>query len=103
MFYCLPLKDEPTSAPVFYVHNQTEKIKLRTEWSCDSEEHHILPSYDPNGVVEATYSNGFTDFLKLTLRRLETQREMYLNFLLQMNEDFDDDLLQDSLDLLGAL
>jgi hypothetical protein len=41
--------------------------------------------------------------VEVTTKKLMTPQEMYLHFMLHMNEDFDDDLLHDALRLLTEI
>ena len=54
-------------------------------------------------MIEAEHDNGDVSEISVTTKRLMTPREMYLHFMLHINEDFDDDLLQDAVELLADL
>jgi hypothetical protein len=52
-------------------------------------------------LVQAEYANGDVREMLVRVRRMMVKKEVYLQFLLHLNEDFDDDLLQDALELLS--
>lgn len=62
-----------------------------------------IPGFDTSTVIEAEHDNGDVSEISVTTKRLMTPKEMYLHFMLHINEDFDDDLLQDAVELLTDL
>jgi hypothetical protein len=49
------------------------------------------------------HENSNVREVKIVVKRLMTVVEMYVHFMLHMNEDFDDDLLQDALEIIGQI
>lgn len=45
--------------------------------------------------------NGDVEEVTVTVKKVMDPKEISLHFLLHLNEDFDDDLLQDAIDLLN--
>ena len=88
---------------VFYVDNKSEKIVYEHVWKATNQSHFFLPGYDPNALIEAIHENAEVSELKVINKRLMTIPEIYLHLLQGVNEDFDDDLLQDSLEVLGYI
>ncbi len=88
---------------MLYIDNQTETVALMGTWKPSSRTHFYLPGYDSNCLIEAIHDNSEVSSIKVTTKRLMTVSEMYLHFLLSLNEDFDDDLLQDALDEMDCI
>lgn len=59
-----------------------------------------MPGWDSATVVEGFHTNGDVDNVKVTVKKIMDPKEISLHFLLHLNEDFDDDLLQDAIELL---
>jgi hypothetical protein len=93
-------KGQALLSPVFYVHNEREEIISVEQWRASSTVNFYIPGFDTSTVIEAQHANGDVDSIEVTTKRLMTQKEMYLHFMLHINEDFDDDLLQDAVELL---
>jgi hypothetical protein len=51
----------------------------------------------------AEYDNGDVKDIHVTNRRMTQMKEIAVHFMLHINEDFDDDLLQDGLELLDLI
>lgn len=51
-------------------------------------------------MVQAYFENGDVQSMDISIKKVMDPREISLHFLLHMNEDFDDDLLQDAIELL---
>jgi hypothetical protein len=62
-----------------------------------------IPGYDGSSLVLAEFDNGDVKEIHLTIKRLAEMKEVALHFMLHINENFDDDLLQDALELLGLI
>ena len=56
--------------------------------------------YDPSLLVEWWKQNNVEE-VRVKKTRSISMRSMFMHFLLCLNQDFDDDLLQDALKLLG--
>lgn len=89
------------TTPVYYVNNETEEIIYKSEWrSICHASHFFFPAWDAGCVVQATHDNGDCKEIKISVQKVLNNKEMFLHFLLHLNEDFDDDLLQDAVELV---
>lgn len=88
------------TSPVYYVNNEREEIIATEEWICTNKTHFYIPGFDTSTIIEADHENGDISEVIITTKRLMTPKEMYLHFMLHIHEDFDDDLLQDAVELL---
>ena len=76
-----------------YSHEEEEKNKRLIEIRADP--------FDPEFYLEAQHD--LDQMILLIKRSVFLLKERYMSFLLHLNEDFDDDLLLDSLDVLDCL
>ena len=89
------------TTPVYYVHNETEEIIHRETWQATSwADNFFFPAWDGSVVVEAYKMNGDCEDCTFTTKKMVEPKEISMHFLLHLNEDFDDDLLQDAVELL---
>lgn len=88
---------------MLYIDNFTESVVLNGVWRPTSLSHFYLPGYDPNLIIEAFHPNSDVSSIEITTKRLLTVAEMSLHFLLSLNEDLDDDLLQDALESMDYI
>jgi dynactin complex subunit len=51
-------------------------------------------------LVQSYHENGDVEDIVVTCKKVMEPKEISLHFLLHLNEDFDDDLLQDAIELL---
>jgi hypothetical protein len=51
-------------------------------------------------MVQTYFENGDVQSMDISIKKVMDPKEISLHFLLHMNEDFDDDLLQDAIELL---
>jgi hypothetical protein len=87
--------------PIFYVNNETEEIIAQDTWKCSAwTSNFYFPGYDGSALVQVEKENGDVKEMIVTVKKIMDPKEISLHFLLTLNEDFDDDLLQDALDLL---
>lgn len=93
-------KGQPLTTPVYYVHNQREEIIATETWEATCKTNFYIPGFDTSTVIEAKHATGDVNEVEVTTKRLVTPHEMYLHFMLHINEDFDDDLLHDAIKLL---
>ncbi len=52
-------------------------------------------------LIEAIHENSNVNEVKIITKRLTECKEIYLHFMLHIEEDFDDDLLSDAIELLA--
>jgi hypothetical protein len=87
--------------PVYYVHNESEEIVFRDTWeSTCYADNFFFPAWDGSTVVQAYHLNGDCDYCNFSVKKMIDPKEISLQFLLHLNEDLDDDLLQDAIELL---
>ena len=55
--------------------------------------------YNPHYLITGDYDSA-KNIVKVQLRQLAELKDIHMNFLLDMNEDFDDDLLMDAIELI---
>jgi hypothetical protein len=97
-FYFQDGKVETT--PVYYVDNETETILAYDEWQCTYRTKYYLPGFDSSTLIEGEYENGDIEEFTIWVKKVLDPKEIALHFLLHINEDFDDDLLQDAIELM---
>jgi hypothetical protein len=53
-------------------------------------------------LIQSEFQNGDIESIKITIKKMMEPKEISLHFLIHLdpNENFDDDLLQDAVDLL---
>lgn len=91
----------PLDSPVFFVNNEREEIiPFEETWKSSSCYFFYVPGYDNSTMVESFHTHGDVTEVDVSVIRLVTYKEVYLHFLLHLNEDFDDDLLKDAVELL---
>ncbi len=101
MFRTFDFKDgKPLKTPIYYINNETEEIVATGEWECS-----YLHKDEPTGVdsgmlVHNTYENGDCDWFTCETVKVMNPKEISLHFLLSMNKNFDDDLLQDVVEMI---
>lgn len=89
------------TTPVYYVNHETEEIIYRETWeSTCYADHFYFPAWDGSTVIEAYHLNGDCEDCTFTTKKMVDPKEISMHFLLHLNEDFDDDLLQDAVELL---
>lgn len=94
-------KGEPLETPVYYIKNETEEIVAQETWKCTCyAARYYFPGWDGNLLVQSYHENGDVDDIVVTSKKVMEPKEISLHFLLHLNEDFDDDLLQDAIELL---
>jgi hypothetical protein len=69
-------------------------------WEDSCYANFYVPGYDTAKLITAYYDNGNVQEIQVEQRRMAEKREVALHFMLHLNEDFDDDLLQDAIELL---
>jgi hypothetical protein len=94
-------KGEAQLSPIYFVNNTTEEIVATEYWRCSCYRNNFFfPAWDSSTVVVAEHLNGDCDKVEVTINKVMNHQEISLHFLLHLNEDFDDDLLQDAIELL---
>ena len=88
------------TTPVYYIDNETETIVAHDEWQCTYRTKYFVPGFDSSTLIESEYENGDVDNFTLWVKKILDPKEIALHFLLHINEDFDDDLLQDAIELM---
>jgi len=63
----------------------------------------FISGSDSSNLIMAEYDNGDVKDIHVTNRRMTQMKEIAVHFMLHINEDFDDDLLQDGLELLDLI
>ena len=97
-FYFLDGKVQ--TSPVYYVNNESEKIIAQDEWQCTYRTKYYVPGFDSATLIESEYENGDVEDFTVNVKKILDPKEIALHFLLHINEDFDDDLLQDAVQLM---
>lgn len=87
-------------SPVFYVDNETEQIIAQESWKATCYTNFYQPGFDTGTMIEAIHENGNVREVTVITSKFMLPQEVYLHFLLHINEDFDDDLLKDAIELL---
>ncbi len=67
---------------------------------CNYRTKYTFPGYDSFVMLESQYENANVKEFKCSYKKLVELREIILFFLLQMYEDFDEDLLQNVVELI---
>jgi hypothetical protein len=70
------------------------------EWECSYRTKYFVPGFDSCTLIEGEYENGDVQEFTVMTKKILDPKEISLHFLLHINDDFDDDLLQDAIDLL---
>lgn len=102
MFRTFDFKDgKPLPTPIFYVDNEKEEIVSQDTWECS-----YLHKDEPTGVdsgmlIHNEYENGDCKWFVCESVKVVNQKELTLFFMLQMNPNFDEDLLQDVVEMIG--
>ena len=87
--------------PVYYVHNESEEIIYRDTWkSTCYADNFFYPAWDGSTMVQTYHLNGDCEDCIFTMKKMVDPKEISMHFLLHLHEDFDDDLLQDAVELL---
>lgn len=73
------------------------------EWTPSSHINFSISGNDSSNLIVAEYENGDVKEIHVTVKRLSELKEVVLHFMLHINEDFDDDLLQDALNLMELI
>lgn len=89
--------------PVYYVSNETESIIAKQTWKCTYITKYFIPGYDSSMLMQNEYENGEVSWFTVKLKKIMDPKEIALHFMLHINEEFDDDLLQDALELLEQI
>ena len=70
-------------------------------WKCSCySDNYFFPGWDGSVFIQAEHTNTECEEVKIISRKLVDLKEISLLFLLHINDDFDDDLLQDTVKLL---
>lgn len=93
-------KSRPASTPVYYIDNNTEELIAEESWECSHLFKFSVPGYDNSYLIEAQYENEDVHLIKLACKRPAEQKMLGLHLLLELHENFDDNLLQDILECL---
>lgn len=72
-------------------------------WLCSYLTKYFIPGFDNSTLMEGEYENSNVEEFTLKIKKVMDPKEIALHFMLHINDDFDDDLLQDSLELLGFI
>ena len=51
-------KGAPLETPIYYIHNESEKIIAEDKWKCSYLHKYDFPGYDGNMLVESLYENA---------------------------------------------
>lgn len=73
------------------------------KWKPSSHINFFVSGSDSSNLIMAEYDNGDVKEIHVTVKRLSDLKEVALHFMLHINEDFDDDLLQDALHLMDLI
>jgi hypothetical protein len=73
------------------------------KWTPSSHLNFFISGSDSSNLIMAEYDNGDVKEIHVTVKRPSDLKEVAIHFMLHINEDFDDDLLQDALDLMGLI
>jgi len=94
-------KGQVLETPIYYINNETEEIVSKETWkSTCFASRFFFPGWDGSVVVQSEHQNGDCDYIVITAKKVMDPKEISMHFLLHLNPDFDDDLLQDAIDLL---
>jgi hypothetical protein len=88
------------NSPAYLVHNPSETIAAQVVWRCEAEFNFYVPGYESNSLLMAQFPPGDVREISITRYMFVSPKDVYLRFMLQINEDFDDDLLQDAIEML---
>lgn len=86
--------------PVFYINNQTEKVEVRDTWEATCYVNFFVPGFENDTVIEGLYDNGDLKEILVTTKKIVDLREISLHSMLNLNQDFEDDLLFDAIELI---
>lgn len=101
MFRTFDFKDgKPLETPIYYINNETEQIVADEKWFC-SYLHKDEPTAVESGMlVHNQYENGDCDWFICETVKIVNPKEISMHFMLSLNENFDDDLLQDVVEMI---
>jgi hypothetical protein len=86
---------------IFYVDNETEEVVFTETWKQPKNwPNYFFPCWKDSSFTRAEYDDKKFEEVTLEIKEIMDLRNQYLQFLLHLNEDFDDDLLQDAISLL---
>lgn len=88
------------STPVYYINNETEEIVAEEKWECTYRSKYYFPGYDGSIIFDCLFENGDVKEFTVMAKKVMNPKELTLHFLLQLNEEFDDDLLQDVVEMI---
>ncbi len=81
--------------PVYYFSNNNFEIISQSKWVCSYLTKYTFPGYDGHLMIESEYENGQVKEFKCWYKKLIEYKELIMFFLLEINENFDDDLMQE--------
>jgi hypothetical protein len=88
-------------SPIFYVDNQTEEVVFTEIWKQPKNwPNYFFPCWKDSSFTRPEYDDKKFEEVTLEIKEIMDLSNQYLQFLLHLNEDFDDDLLQDAMSLL---
>lgn len=79
--------------PVFYVSNESERVLVEEKWECSYLHKYEFPGYDGDMMIENLYENGDCEWFECIEKKFWNHKESMLHIMLQLNSDFDEDLL----------
>jgi hypothetical protein len=85
---------------VVYFSNTNYQPIFGEKWKCTYRTKYFFPGYDAYTMIENEYENGAVSEFTCKYKKLIEYKEILLFFMLEMNEDFDDGLLQDVVELI---
>jgi hypothetical protein len=94
-------KGEIQETPVMYFSNTNCQEIFRESWLCTYRTKYVFPGYDAYAMLENEYENG-GNICEFTCRykKMIEFKEILMFFMLEINENFDDDLMQDVVEMI---
>jgi hypothetical protein len=93
-------KGELQETPVGYFSNTNCQPIFWENWRCTYKAKYFFPGYDAYTMIENEYENANVSEFSSKYKKLIEYKEILLFFMLEINEDFDDGLLQDVVELI---
>lgn len=90
----------PLETPVYYINNETEEIVAEETWKCSYLFKYEFPGYDGGMIIDSQFENGDVSEVTVSAKKVMNPREIYMFFMLEMNPDFDSDLLQTVVEMI---
>lgn len=91
------------SAPLFFVSNKTERVMAKDQWQPDCYNNFFTPGFDDASLILSRFDNGDVSNVQVMAVKWAEMKEISVHFMLHLNEDFDDDLLQDALEIMDEI